>query len=146
MATPRRAADFFEQLSWQELQCGLLVACCGKRTPAPSSRATEIAPKATDFAQAVADYRLWRHIGVPPTGLYALARFLDYQCDEDASFAQSNARAALCAITGAVAATHSKDAIKHAAHLPFGGFKESEIAAFLRRMELTGLASELSRE
>ena len=50
------------------------------------------------LAQAVADYRLRRHIGVTPTGLYALARFLDYQCDEDASFAQSNARAALCAI------------------------------------------------
>ena len=33
-----------------------------------------------------------------------------------------------------------------AAHLPFDGFKESEIAAFLRRVELTGLASELSRE
>ena len=31
-------------------------------------------------------------------------------------------------------------------NLPFGGFKESEIAAFLRRVELTGLASELSRE
>ena len=84
------------------------------------------------LAQAVADYRLRRHIGVTPTGLYALARFLDYQCDEDASFAQSNARAALCAITGAVAAAHGMDAIKHAAHLPFGGFKESEIAAFLR--------------
>jgi hypothetical protein len=75
---------------------------------------------------------LRRHIGVTPTGLYALARFLDYQCDEDASFAQSNARAALCAITGAVAAAHGMNAIKHAAHLPFGGFKESEIAAFLR--------------
>ena len=70
-----------------------------------------------------------------------------YQCDEDASFAQSNARAALCAIMGAaVAAARSMDVIKHAAHLPFGGFKESEIAAFLRRVELTGLASELSRE
>jgi len=30
------------------------------------------------FAQAVADYRLRRYIGVTPTGLYALARFLDY--------------------------------------------------------------------
>ncbi len=98
------------------------------------------------LAQAVADYRLRRYIGVTPTGLYALARFLDYQCDEDASFAQSNACVALCAITGTVTATHSMDAIKHAAHLPFGGFKESEIAAFLRRVELTGLASELSRE
>ena len=99
------------------------------------------------LAQAVADYRLRRHIGVTPAGLYALARFLDYQCDEDASFAQSNARAALCAIMGdAVAAAHGMDAIKHAAHLPFGGFKESEIAAFLCRVELTGLASELSRE
>ncbi len=68
-----------------------------------------------------------------PTGLYALARFLDYQCDEDASFAQSNARAALRAITGAVAAAHGMDGIKHAAKtLPFGGFKESEVAAFLR--------------
>jgi hypothetical protein len=98
------------------------------------------------LAQAVADYRLRRHIGVTPTGLYALARFLDYQCDEDASFAQSNARAPLCAITGAVAAAHGMDAIKHAAHLPFGGFKENEIAAFLRRVELNGLVSELSRE
>ena len=50
------------------------------------------------LAQAVADYRLRRYIGVPPTGLYALARFLDYQCDEDASFARSNAGVALCAI------------------------------------------------
>jgi hypothetical protein len=90
---------------------------------------------------------LWRYLGVTPTGLYALARFLDYQCDEDASFAQSNARAALCAIMGAaVAAAHGMDAFKHAAQLPFGGFKESEIAAFLHRVELTGLASELSRE
>jgi hypothetical protein len=63
------------------------------------------------------------------------------------SVARSNARAALCAIMGAaVAAAHGMDAIKHAAHLPFGGFKESEIAAFLRRVELTGLANELSRE
>ena len=62
---------------------------------------------------------------------HALARFLECQCDEDASFAQSNARAALCAIMGAVAAAHGMDAIKHAAHLPFGGFKESEVAAFL---------------
>jgi hypothetical protein len=98
------------------------------------------------LAQAAADYGLWRHIAVPSTGLYALARFLDYQCDEDASFAQSNARAAPCAITGAVAAAHGMDAIKHAAHLPFGDFKETEIAAFLRRVELTGLASEFSRE
>ena len=67
-----------------------------------------------------------------PTGLYALARFLDYQCDEDASFAQSNACGALCAIMGAVAAPHGMDAIKHTAEtLPFGGFKESEVAAFL---------------
>ena len=84
------------------------------------------------LAQAVADYRLRRYIGVTPTGLSALARFLDYQCDEDASFAQANACVALCAITGAVTAAHSMDAIKHAAHLPFGGFKESEVAAFLR--------------
>jgi hypothetical protein len=75
---------------------------------------------------------LRRNIGVTPTGLYALARFLDYQCDEDASFAQSNAFVALGAITGAVAAADGMDAIKHAAHLPFGGFKESEVAAFLR--------------
>jgi len=27
MATPRRAPDYFQQLSWQDLQCGLLVAC-----------------------------------------------------------------------------------------------------------------------
>ncbi len=60
------------------------------------------------LAQAVADYRLWRHIGVPPTGLYALARFLDYQCDEDASFAQSNARAALTAVVEVGQATASK--------------------------------------
>ena len=92
-----------------------------------------------------------RNIGVTPTGLYALARFLDYQCDEDASFAQSNAFVALGAITGAVAAAHSMDAIKHAAHLPLGGFKESEVAAFLRLSGNDGagndgLASELSRE
>ena len=100
--------------------------------PAPSSRATRRA-EGDRLAQAVADYRLRRHIGVTPTGLYALARVLDYQCDEDASFALSNARATLCAITGAaVAAAHGMDAIKHAAHLPFSGFKESEIAAFLR--------------
>ena len=100
------------------------------------------------LAQAVADYRLRRYIGVTPTGLYALARFLKYQCDEPANFAQSNACVALCAITGTVTATHSMDAIKHAAHLPFGGFKESEIAAFLapgwnywaRQRALTGVA------
>ena len=79
-----------------------------------------------------ADSRLRRHIGVTPTGLYALARFLKYQCDEPANFAQSNACVALRAIMGAVAAAHGMDAIKHAAHLPFGSSKESEIAAFLR--------------
>jgi len=67
-----------------------------------------------------------------PTGLYALARFLDYQCDEDASFAQTNACVALCAITGAVTAAHGMDAIKHAAEtLAFGGFMDSEVAAVL---------------
>jgi hypothetical protein len=38
------------------------------------------------------------------------------------------------------------DAIKHAAHLPFGGFEESEIGPSCAGVELTGLASELSRE
>jgi hypothetical protein len=69
---------------------------------------------------------------VHPCGGYALARFLERQCDEDASFAQSNACGALCAIMGAVAAPHGVDAIKHTAEaLPFGVFKESEVAAFL---------------
>ena len=69
---------------------------------------------------------------VYPCGGYALARFIECQCDEDASFAQSNACGALCAIMGAVAAPHGMDAIKHTAEtLPFGGFKESEVAAFL---------------
>ena len=84
------------------------------------------------LAQAVADYRLWRYIGVTPTGLYALARFLDYQCDEDASFAQSNARAALCAIRAPPPPLPAWTSSSTPQNLPFGGFKESEIAAFLR--------------
>jgi len=32
---------------------------------------------------------------------------------------------------GAVAAVHGMDAIKHTAHLRFGGFRESELVAFL---------------
>ena len=37
-----------------------------------------------------------------------------------------------CAIMGALAAPHGMDANKHTAEaLPFGGFKESEVAAFL---------------
>jgi len=69
---------------------------------------------------------LRRHIGVTPTGLYALARFLDHQCDEDASFAQSNARAALRAMMGAVAAAHSMDAIKGRGIIPRRGVSREE--------------------
>ena len=118
MATPRRAPDLFQQLSWQELQCRW------RQQENPASRI----------------WRQNRHgrincgpcrLLVYPCGGYALARFLDYQCDEDASFARSNVRVALWAIMGAVAA-HGVDAIKDAAEtLPFGGFKESEVAAFL---------------
>jgi hypothetical protein len=102
-----------------------------------SLRATrpENAPKATDSRKPSPTIACG---AMTPTGLYALARFLDYQCDEDASFAQTNACVALCAITGAVTAAHGMDAIKHAAHLPFGGFKESEVAAFLRRGGIDG--------
>jgi hypothetical protein len=52
---------------------------------------------------------------VHPCGAYALAHFLECQRDKDASFAQSNARGALCAVIGAVAAPHGIDAIEHPA-------------------------------
>ena len=64
---------------------------------------------------------------------YALAHFLERQCDEDASFAQSNACGALCAIMGAVAAAHGMDAIKHAAETcPSAVSRRARLRPFLR--------------
>lgn len=118
LITAENAIDFGRML-WTENRRALVTRYAGRCDP-------------DGMAEQIAGYELRRFIGVKPAGLYAVARFLDYQCDEDSSYARSNACLALRTIIGGVLTAHNAEAIlSEAAELPYAPRTASDIAAYL---------------
>ena len=84
------------------------------------------------MAAQIESYRFRYYIGVRPAGIYAVAKFLDYQCNEDSSYERSTACLALRAIIGAVLTAHTPEKIlSEAEQLPFMVRNASDVAAYL---------------